>query len=92
MPLTLTRKQINEFVHHLHIIPISRGYMGTWLKENAPGWDSNSLLDALKRQRAIEEGGTNHSGWVATVDKVTIEVPGLQGVTDVVKGTVHVKD
>lgn len=70
--MILTRKQINEFVHHLHIIPVSRGYTEEWLRKNAPGWHTNRLLDALKRQHAIERGGTNHSGWVATVDSVTL--------------------
>lgn len=75
MALTLTRDQITEFTHHLHIIPVSKGLTREWLAQNAPDWTTNGLLDALKAAGAVEPSDSHHSGWAASVDSVTVERP-----------------
>lgn len=72
MALTLTREQINDFLHHLHPIPVSRGWTREWREKNAPGWETNDLSAALKKAGAVERSDAHHSGWRACVDSITV--------------------
>jgi hypothetical protein len=97
MELTLTRSQIGRFLHHLHIIPVSKGLTDEWMQKNAPNWTTSTLIDALKKAKAIKRSTKHFSGWEPCVDSVTVVRQGIDPamVTDVVKGVVpptHVND
>jgi len=40
----LTRHQIDEVLHHAHIIPIAHGYTDILFATKYPGWDLNGFL------------------------------------------------
>lgn len=51
--LTLTRDEIQGFLHHLHIIPVSKGLTGRWMHEHASGWGTGDLVRALRAAGAV---------------------------------------
>ena len=55
--------EVKTFLHHWHIIPISRGYLREWMREHGKGWESNSLRRALERANVLEPtSGGVHPG------------------------------
>ena len=54
--LDLTREQVATFLARLRSIPSGRGFTHGWLMENAPGWNSEELLEALEAAGAIVNG------------------------------------
>ena len=44
----LTRHQIDEVLHHAHIIPIAHGFTGKLFATKYPGWDINTFIAIFK--------------------------------------------
>ena len=77
--VTLSVVQVTQFLHHLHVIPLSHGLTRSWIAQNAPGWTTGPLLRALADAGAIEPCGVerrHHSGWVPIDDLIEVTVPG----------------
>ena len=53
-PLRFDEATARRFVHFLHPIPIGRGFFRTWVLDNAPGWDGNDLIAAIRSAGLIE--------------------------------------
>lgn len=88
---TMTRKQINAFLQHLHYIPGTRGWTKEWMAINVPGWTTQGLMEALKDAGAVEKTTEHFTGWRACVNKVTLQQPSLPADV-VIKGTVDVHE
>lgn len=76
---TLTREQVRQFLHHLHIIPVSKGLTEKWMLQNAPGWTTARLVVALQEEGAIErvdpnDDGGHFSGWQLVEDLTEVSV------------------
>lgn len=65
--------EVKTFLHHLHIIPISRGWTREWMEEHGKGWETNWLLQALTRAGAVvrTEPGV-HPGWRPIDDLIEV--------------------
>lgn len=57
----LTRHQIDEVLHHAHIIPMSHGFTGRLFATKYPGWDLNSFISVFQAA-GIHLRDIGHSG------------------------------
>ena len=61
MDLTLSADEVRQFLHHLHIIPLSKGLTHAWMDAHAPSWPTDQLL--AEGERAIVRSTKHFSGY-----------------------------